>query len=202
MGMSDLLARLASGAPATPVTPCNLDGVSPETASEQARTPVTPVTPKIDKAEGDARLPANLADVAARVCLWRIPGEPARFVVAGPDHDLREQYLDAVPMFDEAHRDRVRRLPGRRGQCPDGTAESLAERAAILEHEAGESREDAQRIAVRLVQCRRCAHFAPDPARPSTGIGACAVQGWPQAEGREQPCHDEVPSCHLFGPTP
>lgn len=64
------------------------------------------------KPEADA-LPAALADLASRVCLWRIetPGGQSRYVVAGPDHDLRVSEPSAVPLFGENHRDMVRRLP-------------------------------------------------------------------------------------------
>lgn len=48
--------------------------------------------------------------LAGRVCLWRIPSPDGtgRYMVAGPDHDLRDQYADAVALFDETHRDQVR----------------------------------------------------------------------------------------------
>lgn len=148
-------------------------------------------------------LPSDLTELAARVCLWRIPGEPSRFIMAGPDHDLREQHPDAVPLFDEAHRERVRRI----AKCdeaplPKGMLDALAERAAILEHDAGESREDAERSAVRPVQCRRCHHFTPDPMHPLAGIGACAVGGWAQAAEREHVSRNDVPNCDLFEARP
>lgn len=54
-------------------------------------------------------IPASLAIVAASACLWLRPGDRPRYMVTGPDHDLREQYADAVPLFDDAHRKRVRR---------------------------------------------------------------------------------------------
>lgn len=41
------------------------------------------------EADGKNLPPANLAPVAARVCLWRLPGNPVRHMVADPDHDLR-----------------------------------------------------------------------------------------------------------------
>lgn len=52
----------------------------------------------------------HLAALATRVCLWRVEesGLPARFVIAGPDHDLRETYPGAVPLFTDAHRDYVK----------------------------------------------------------------------------------------------
>lgn len=64
------------------------------------------------KPEAEVLSPA-IAELASRVCLWRIEkqGGPARYVVAGPDHDLRLTEPDAVPLFSEAHRDLVRRLP-------------------------------------------------------------------------------------------
>lgn len=58
-------------------------------------------------------VPEHLAELASRVCLWRVekPGNPARYAVAGPDHDLREVYPGAVPLFTRSHRDYVRLLP-------------------------------------------------------------------------------------------
>lgn len=57
--------------------------------------------------------------------------------------------------------------------------EELEERAAIIEHEAGEEREAAEHMALRLVQCRTCAHFTPHPNDPAAGMGMgrCAVDG-------------------------
>lgn len=62
-------------------------------------------------------------------------------------------------------------------------AESIAERAAIiLESGAETTPEAALRAAVRCVQCRDCLHLKPDRTSPLAGIGACAVNGWPQDE--------------------
>lgn len=65
---------------------------------------------------------------------------------------------------------------------PDpATLENLAERAAILEHDAGEHPDDAEQQSVRLVQCRRCRHFTAGKINPQAGIGRCALNAWPQS---------------------
>jgi len=60
-------------------------------------------------------------------------------------------------------------------------AEHLAERAAILEHDAGMSRTAADVAAVRIVQCSTCRHWTADPLGGG-GIGKCATgaveQSW------------------------
>lgn len=55
----------------------------------------------------DGHVPKSLSGLAKWVCLWRLPGTPAIYMVTGPDHDLREQHPSAIPLFDEAHRDRL-----------------------------------------------------------------------------------------------
>ena len=66
--------------------------------------------------------------------------------------------------------------------------EDIIERAAIIEAEgAAEMREEAEAIAVRLVQCRNCRHFTPDTTQPLAGIGNCAVNGWPQSQATAWP---------------
>lgn len=62
----------------------------------------------------DRALPSELAELASRICLWRVAesGQPVQYVVAGPDHDLRELYPGAVPLFTPTHRYYVRSLPG------------------------------------------------------------------------------------------
>ncbi|MBK7251594.1 MAG: hypothetical protein IPI06_12220 [Gammaproteobacteria bacterium] len=40
--------------------------------------------------------------------------------------------------------------------------EHLTERAAILEHDSGLDRTDADVVAVRIVQCANCRHWTPD----------------------------------------
>lgn len=62
---------------------------------------------------------------------------------------------------------------------PAAMLEDLAERAAIIgEHaETPEAWADVERDAVRLVQCRTCAHFTPDRLNPLAGIGRCIVDG-------------------------
>lgn len=128
-----------------------------------------------------------------RTCLWRVPDEggKSRYMVAGPEHDLRLEHAGAVPLFDEAHRQYVRRLAD--NALPAALLEALEERAAILEYDAGDAPRDAWVSAVRLEQCRRCRHFTPGPARPLTGSGACGVDGWAQrhdeADGQlAEPC--------------
>jgi len=61
------------------------------------------------------------------------------------------------------------------------TLENLAERAAIVEFDGNETRENAERQAVQLVQCRRCRHFTPDTVNAANGIGRCALNAWPQS---------------------
>jgi len=65
---------------------------------------------------------------------------------------------------------------------PDpATLENIEERAAILEHDACQSAEDAERQAVQLVQCRRCRHFTAGAVNPLAGVGRCVLNAWPQS---------------------
>lgn len=58
-------------------------------------------------------VPEHLSELASRICLWRVeePGQPTRYVVAGPDHDLRGLHPGAVPLFDRLHCEYVRAVP-------------------------------------------------------------------------------------------
>lgn len=138
-------------------------------------------------------VPSNLAAVASRVGLWRVPGDPVQHMVTSPDQDLRERHPEAVPLFDVAHRLRDRGMSGQ--DLPADLLEALQERAAILEHDAGDAPGEAWVRAVRLEQCRLCRYFTPDPTGPLTGIGACAVSGWAQRQDEAagqlaEPCFD------------
>lgn len=191
-------------APTKPSKPpfVGFEGAIQEKAPEILPAPASAANEVPDR-ETIQNLPSNLSDLAARVCLWRVPGKPSRFIVAGPDHDLRISEPGAVPLFDDAHRERVRRIAERGdGPLPVGVLDDLAERAAILEHDAGESREDAQRMAVQLVQCRRCLHFSPALTHPLAGIGACATGGWAQEPQQVRADHGEIPHCGLFEARP
>lgn len=71
----------------------------------------------------DVHVPKSVSALAKWVCLWRLPGDPVVYMVTGPDHDLREQHPTAIPLFDESHRDRLRRgeRPARAIQPDDGS---------------------------------------------------------------------------------
>ena len=198
---------------AEPTKPSKPPFVGFEGAIQEKMTEIlpapAPAANEVPDRETIQNLPSNLSDLAARVCLWRVPGKPARFIVAGPDHDLSISEPGAVPLFDDAHRERVRQfatLPERairaRVRLPDEMLEDLAERAAILEHDAGECREDAERLAVQLVQCRRCEHLTPDPAHPLAGRGGCAVDGWAQETERQSVDRGEMAYCGQFEARP
>lgn len=62
-------------------------------------------------------LPEHIEEIVGRMCVWRLVQlhGPARFIVTGPDFDLRLLHADAVPLFDAAARNRVRR----HGRPPD-----------------------------------------------------------------------------------
>ncbi|MGQ0619357.1 MAG: hypothetical protein ACT4QA_05475 [Panacagrimonas sp.] len=59
-------------------------------------------------------MPAHIAEMVERVCVWRIEeaGKATRFIVAGPDDDLSHNHRGAIatPLFGDAHRERVRLL--------------------------------------------------------------------------------------------
>jgi len=62
-------------------------------------------------ADAEHPLPEHLAGV----CLWRVeqPRSPARYMVAGPDHDLRTEWPVAVFLFSRGHRNVVREMTKR-----------------------------------------------------------------------------------------
>ena len=52
--------------------------------------------------------PAEFERIRPYGCFWQTA--KGALVMAGPDHDLKALYPGAKPLFDSAHRDRVRAL--------------------------------------------------------------------------------------------
>lgn len=105
-------------------------------------------------------------------------GDQQRYIAGGTDDDLREPFATARSMFDHHLGEHVRRLANI--QLPAAILEALNERAAILEHDAGDASAEAWARAVRLEQCRCCKHFVSGPVQPLGGVGTCVVGGWAQ----------------------
>ena len=70
----------------------------------------------------------------------------------------------------------------------DDLAERLTERAAILEHDAGLERVQANVLAAWIVQCSTCRHWTADPLGGG-GIGTCATG----ADADSWSAHDRQP---------
>lgn len=50
---------------------------------------------------------ADAQALARNCCLWKLAD--GGLVAAGPTHDIRTLYPGAVPLFDDAHRDRMKK---------------------------------------------------------------------------------------------
>jgi hypothetical protein len=78
----------------------------------------------------------------------------------------------------------------------DNLAEHLTERAAILEHDAGLDRAQADMAAVRIVQCSTCQHWTADPVARG-GIGTCRIganlYSWSALDRRPLPAWPNAP---------
>ena len=187
--MAGLLAKLrARSAGAKPANHANR--ANPKAGSSSDRPPISEISWISSAAERVGEVLPRRGTAATSAPSPRSRIEAAALRLGLPVADVLVQFdswgyapADIADMTDAIVEAHARLLASEFAEDRDAALlENIAERAAIIEESgAARTREEADRAAVRLVQCRTCLHYTPDRINLRTGIGECTVSGWAQS---------------------